>query len=131
MTTDAKININFAGKEVAVLAKITYFTQREIALKALQSLGICWAVAAVCVLVPILHFVLTPAAFLAGPIAAAFVYFKVQKLPKFLEGSVRCLHCSSDTDFAFANAKPPFYEMCRNCRTGYEVIWPPISRENS
>ena len=121
------LRINFAGKEVLTSGLVSYFSSQESLVKALKSLGVCWAVAALCILVPILHFVLTPAALLAGPVAAAIVYAKTQKLPKKLSGSVVCSHCNTSTTFLFENAKPSLYEMCANCRTGYEVIWPPES----
>lgn len=119
------ITTNFAGQEITTEGKASYFTVRESTLKALKSLGICWVVGVLCIAVPILHFVLTPAALLAGPVAAILVYFKTQKLPKRLSGTVECLHCKTNTSFLFENAKPPLYEMCKNCRTGYEVLWPP------
>jgi len=127
MEAAVTLKINFAGKEILTPGQASYYSTQESMVKALKSLGLCWAVAAVCVLVPILHFVLTPAAFLAGPVAAVLVYTKTQKLPKSLSGSVVCSHCNTSTSFLFENAKPPLYEMCKTCRTGYQVIWPPES----
>ncbi len=128
MEDTVSIRTNFAGKEVLVKGQASYYTPQESLFKALKTIGICWAVGLVCVLVPVLHFVLTPAAILAGPIAAILVYNRTQKLPKKLSGSVCCVHCNTLTPFLFENAKPPLYEMCKSCRTGYEVIWPPESK---
>lgn len=118
---------NFAGKTASSEADVVYFSQSEAALRGVKTLGICWAVAVVCVFVPVLHFVLTPAAVLAGPIAAVLVYLKTQKLPKSVDGKTECGHCKATTTFHFVNAKPPFYDSCKACKTGYEILWPPVS----
>lgn len=125
------IRTNFAGREVLTDGFASYFSSQESMVKAFKSLGICWGVGLLCVFVPVLHFVLTPSAILAGPVAALLVYNKTQKLPKKLSGTVICSHCKAQTAFLFEEAKPPLYEMCKSCRTGYEVIWPPVAAASS
>lgn len=127
MLKKENIAVVFAGQEVLTLADVEYFTQQDRVLKAAQALGICWGVALLCAVVPIIHFVITPLALVMGPLAACFVYFKVKKLPKRVEGRVSCGHCQALTDFRFVQAKPPLFEACGSCKTGYEVLWPPRS----
>ncbi|MBC7532252.1 MAG: hypothetical protein H7318_11785 [Oligoflexus sp.] len=114
----------FAGKVVPTQSLVEFYAQNEIVKKASKALAVCWATAALTIFIPIIHLVLTPIAFIAGPFAALFVFFKVQKLPRLIEGSVVCQHCQKQTHFRFHNMNPRYYEICEHCRTGYEVLWP-------
>lgn len=48
-----------------------------------------------------------------------------------VKGSVVCPHCQNPSAFLFENAKPPLYDMCKTCKTGFEVLWPPMSANES
>ncbi len=119
------IMADFVGKQIPTTATYSRFSKQEALKRALQSLGLCWVVGLICVAVPVLHFVLTPMALVAGPFVALLVYSKTQKLPKFVKGTVECIHCKSVTSFEFENVKPPLYTVCESCRTGYQILWPP------
>lgn len=119
------VNAEFAGVLIPTQSRVAYYSQNECLKKAFKALGICWLTAGVTVFIPIIHLVITPLALLAGPIAGLFVFIKVQKLPRLVEGSVICNHCSTLTHFHFLNANPRYYEVCEHCRTGYEILWPP------
>ncbi|RYZ89161.1 MAG: hypothetical protein EOP04_07575 [Proteobacteria bacterium] len=121
------ITIYFAGKEIETQAEIEMFSQQERLKRALQTFGICLLVAIICLPVPVLHLVIPPAALLSAPFAALFVYLKVKTLPKLVAGEVTCQHCQTLTKFRFENVKPPLFDSCIACKTGFEVIWPPRS----
>lgn len=125
MSEKINVGVYVAGKEVVVPAEVEYYSQQERVKKAAQALGVCWAVALLTVPVPILHLVITPLALFMGPLMAIFVYIKVKKLPKKLQGSVTCGNCQALTEFNFVETKPPLFDACKQCRTGYEVLWPP------
>ncbi|RZA11775.1 MAG: hypothetical protein EOP10_32505 [Proteobacteria bacterium] len=125
MTNEPVIIAEFAGTQVPTKSRIEHYTQKEILVKSAKAFGVCWLTALVVAFVPVIHFVISPIALIAGPFAAVFVYYKVRKLPRKVEGQVACNHCHAETDFFFVNVPPPFYEMCKHCRTGYEILWPP------
>lgn len=125
MAQKVKLNTNFAGQVVPAEAEVVYYSQAEAAMRGVKTLVICWVVGLICVFVPVLHFVLTPAAILAGPVAGILVYIRTQKLPKLVDGKTQCGHCKAETAFNFQHQKPPFYDSCKSCKTGYEILWPP------
>lgn len=125
MSYQAKLGIYFAGKELETLAVIESFTQKERLHKAFKAFAICCLVGAICVFVPVLHFVLTPLALVVAPFAAFFVYEKVKGLPKTVQGQIPCANCGTVTSFHFKEDKPPLYDACQSCKTGFEVLWPP------
>lgn len=127
MSPQVNVAVYISGQETLVPAEAELYSSKERLKKAAQALGICWAVALLSVPVPVLHFVIVPTALLMGPIAGFFVYLKVKNLPKSVKGSVPCLNCHATTQFSFVDQKPPLFDACSHCRTGYEVLWPPRS----
>jgi hypothetical protein len=125
VTAKPIILAEFAGKEVSANAHVEHYSQKECIQKGFKALGVCWLTAGICLFVPVIHLVVTPLALLAGPLAGLFVFTKVQKLPRLVEGTVTCQHCQKVTGFKFHNANPRYYELCEHCRTGYEILWPP------
>ncbi len=125
------ITIYFAGKEIETHAEVEMFSQQARLKRTLQTFGVCVLVALICLPVPVLHLVIPPAALLSAPFAALFVYFKVKTLPKLVAGEVTCQHCHALTKFRFENVKPPLFDSCIACKTGFEVIWPPRSPLNA
>lgn len=123
---EKKYNViaEFAGKQVVADAHVEHYSQKECVKKGLKAFGYCWATAGICLFVPVIHFVITPIALIAGPIAGLFVFSKVQKLPRLIEGKVDCGHCGKRTSFRFFFKNPRYYEVCEHCKTGYEVLWP-------
>ncbi len=119
------IEVEFAGQRYQAEADIEYFNSKELTQKALKALGVCWGTAILTIPIPVIHLVIPPLAILAGPFAAILVYLKAKKLPRKIDGTTVCAHCKAETDFLFRNAAPPYYEQCTQCKTGYQVIWPP------
>jgi hypothetical protein len=50
--------------------EVIRYDRRQRVIRALKALGACWGPAALAVLIPVLHFLLVPALFLAGPFFA-------------------------------------------------------------
>src|SRR4051794_18352309 len=61
-------------KSGAGTALIQEWSQKERSRRALRMLGILWGLMLISVLIPVAHFVLVPAFFLAGPIVAFIVH---------------------------------------------------------
>jgi hypothetical protein len=109
--------------EVSSRSALDKYTQAEISvslishgprmMRGIKALAIAWILAIFFILVPVLHFVLVPAAFITG-IVLFLHYFGLRH---YLEvGAVICPSC--DTEFKL---KPnafnlPIRELCPHCR---------------
>lgn len=82
--------------------------------RAIKALLICWFIAAFCILVPILHFVLVPAFLLVG----VFMFFHQMSVTTHLiSGSVRCPSCQNEMSLKPMAFDWPKREICTNCRS--------------
>lgn len=81
--------------------------------RALKVLGICWLLAVVTVVIPLAHFVLVPGFFLAGPIAAWFVYSQQSVI---LDGSAICPNCGQSLPIAKSSDQWPLTDLCTKCQ---------------
>ena len=87
-------------------------------LRAFKALGICWAIALLCVLVPMLHFILVPAFFLAG----IFIFFMQMGIHFYLvSGEIRCPSCDKNMSLKPGAFDWPKREICMNCRADLTI----------
>ncbi len=89
--------------------------------RALKLGGKFWAAALVCVFIPIVHFVLAPLLFLAGPIVA---YKILNQTSMILGGQGVCPHCKANLPIIRTENKFPFTDLCTQCRNN--VIIEPL-----
>ena len=83
------------------------------AARALKAGGVFWAVAAGCVFLPGLHFVLVPGFLLAGVIGG-FRHLRDQEVVSRVHG--HCPRCGLEQDFAAGNGLTPSWELdCPAC----------------
>lgn len=91
----------------------TYSTPARV-FSAIKWLGICWALAVFFIFVPILHFVLVPAAALLG----LFMFAQRLMLREFMaKGEVRCPNCSHAVEVKPGGFGWPKREICSGCRS--------------
>lgn len=88
-------------------------TGRERALRALKMLALCWALALVSVLLPVLHFVLVPLFALLGPVAAWLGHRRAEVI---LGGVMPCPECHSPFDVGEGAVQWPLQAQCPACR---------------
>ncbi len=81
--------------------------------KSLKMWGGCWCLSIISILVPILHFFLVPAFFLAGPIVGLIIY-KQESL--VLGGSGICPYCKAVLSIEKSRNVFPQNELCTHCR---------------
>ena len=85
------------------------------AVRALKSGGVFWAVAAGCVFLPGLHFVLVPSFLLVG-VVVGFRHLRDQEIVSRVHGP--CPRCGLEQDFAAGNGLTPSWELdCPACHT--------------
>ena len=83
------------------------------AARALKAGGVFWAVAAGCVFLPGLHFVLVPGFLLAG-VVISFRHLRDQEVVSRVHGP--CPRCGLEQDFAAGNGLTPSWELdCPAC----------------
>lgn len=83
-------------------------------LNGFAALGLFWLGALVCVLIPVLHFVLVPVGLLAG---VFFFVFKFGQKENLVSGKIRCLNCNHEMTLKPASFNWPKKEMCTQCGT--------------
>jgi hypothetical protein len=98
--------------------QVTSMSEWNRLLLAAKNLGICWGGALLCVLIPVLHFVLVPLGILLGIIV--FIY--KAKLRQFVSASeISCPACQSKIHL---RAKPfnwPLRETCSQCHSQLQM----------
>jgi hypothetical protein len=83
--------------------------------RALKAGGLFWAIAAGCVFLPGLHFVLVPS-FLVIGVAAGFRHRRDERIVSHVRGA--CPRCGLDQSFASGNRlTPPWPLDCPACHT--------------
>lgn len=90
----------------------------ERVLRAMRSIGICWLIGAVCILVPILHFVLVPAFFLVGLLLA---YYHWSSKGEILKGEFICPTCGKPNTIGKEREQFPQYRRCTSCLLTLEL----------
>jgi len=92
---------------------LTAFSQQEMKMRALKSLLGFWVIAAVCVLIPIAHFVLVPGFFIGG-IVVASRRWKTAEEGRDATGS--CPDCGKDVCIPLDKvAELPQWHDCPEC----------------
>lgn len=98
------------------------WNSRERLIRALKTLGACWALAMISVLIPLAHFILVPAFLLAGPIAAFAVY---QRESMIMGGKGTCPNCDAPFTVAKGKVRWPFQDLCSQCQS--QVMLEPLA----
>ena len=93
-------------------AAIKNYTPKEVLINVLKQLGLFWPIAAVCVLIPGLHFILVPLFLILGVVKAV----KASKI-KFilLSGKVPCPSCKKDLTLENVSFLDFHSAICQNC----------------
>lgn len=86
--------------------------------RALKFWIACWALAIVSVVFPIVHFVLVPGFFLAGPIGA---YLLSQQSSQVLGGETACPECGRPLLLEKGPDRWPLADLCTGCQTAVTV----------
>jgi hypothetical protein len=77
-----------------------------------------WALAVGCVFIPLLHFVLVPGFFLAGPVLA---WLAVRKTVRVTSASVTCPKCRKDSAIEAGTTGWPVSMRCVSCGTTFSA----------
>jgi len=106
----------------AAAVSVRTYDRRARSMRALRVLGVCWGLAAVSVLIPIAHFLLVPAFFLAGP---ALGYTKLREHATVLSARGICPACGEAQALDVNTAwKESIGVACGSCRRGLRLVVP-------
>ena len=103
------------GHEHRLEASRRTWTRQQALQKAALWWGACWALAAVCLFIPIVHFVATPLAFLAGPMIGILMYKLHNGKSDLIVGNATCPSCRRPLQLATSAERWPIADNCLNC----------------
>ena len=98
--------------------KMQVWNRDERMKRALKALGLSWGIALLCILIPILHFVLVPLGLIAGPIIAYAIYFKESII---LGGEAPCPQCGKPLKIVRSEVKWPLSDLCGVCQAEVKI----------
>ena len=113
-----RVTLVSGGKTAPGEARIARWDKPARAARAAKVWAACWAGAAVSVLIPVAHFVLVPALFVAGPIAA---YSRFRQASAVAGGEGPCPSCGAKLPIAAARDEWPLFELCEACRASIRI----------
>lgn len=88
-------------------------------LGALISLLICWAAAALAILIPVLHFFLVPLGLIAG--LGIFIY-KIRLKHRRSQTELVCPSCQAEFVVKSGSFNWPILETCSECRSDLKIL---------
>ena len=108
-----------SGKAAPADMHVTQFSPKEQKIRALKSLFAFWLIAAVCILIPIAHFLLVPG-FLIGGVIVASRRWKTEE--EGSDASGPCPVCSHSISIDLdKNAELPQWHDCPECAEPLEL----------
>lgn len=99
-------------KSTSAEAQVREYTPKERSTRALKVLGGFWAGSLASIPVPVLHFVLLPGLFIAGPFMAWSQYKKEIKIES-VAGT--CPECKKDLTYRNISGSWPLLQICSHC----------------
>ncbi len=102
-----------ADKQSEAPARVRNFSSSERLMSGLKFLGMCWGIAILSILVPVLHFFLVPG-FLLGGIIVFFIRYNRKD---FIESmKIVCPNCQRDFEIANLSFNWPLRQACPQCQ---------------
>ncbi len=99
--------------------RLNRYTSQEARLRAIKRLCLFWLIAAVCVLIPIAHFILVPAFFLGGIVTASRLW---RCLAEGIDACGDCPACRNAVTIDLEkSAELPQWRNCPQCGASLEL----------
>jgi hypothetical protein len=121
MTQPEEIHVSIRdrdGGSAEGQVKVQKWDKKSRTRRALKVLGACWALSLVCIILPIVHFVLVPGFFLGGIVAAWFIS---QQESVVLGGEGSCPKCHEKLSIVRSANRWPLTDLCAKCQTPVTV----------
>lgn len=107
-----------SGKQSSGTVQIQIWSPQYRTRRALKTLGLFWGLSLVTVIIPLLHFVLVPGLFIAGPIVAWVIYRQERMI---LGGEGICPQCGKAFAIVRAQEHWPLRDVCSHCHEEVRV----------
>jgi len=119
ITREIQFKSQTNGKNTSAEMHVMAFTQQEQKMRALKSLMGFWAIAALCILIPIAHFILVPGFFIGGIIVASRRWKTEQE---GIDASGPCPECNNKICIKLdKNTELPQWKDCPECSDPLEL----------
>jgi len=119
ITREIQFKSQKSGESNSANMYVTAFTPQEQKVRALKSLMIFWAIATLCILIPIAHFILVPGFFIGGIIVAKRRW-EVEE--EGIEATGSCPACHNNICIKLdKNAELPQWKNCPECTDPLEL----------
>ncbi len=120
MTEPMPVKIKYDGKDSFTkgVIEIQHWNKKECTTRALKFLGKCWLGALIAVPFPIVHLIVVPGLFLAGPIGA---YILLQQEKIITGGTGICANCNQELKIERSKFAFPITELCTKCRKNLTI----------
>ena len=119
VTRDIQFKSQSSDKQTPASMHLSMFTVQEQKVRAIKSLLTFWLIAALCVLIPIAHFVLVPGFFIGGIIVASRRWKMTEEGH---DANGRCPECGNDISIPLdKSADLPQWHDCPECAKALEL----------
>jgi len=119
ITRNIQFKSQTSDKNKPAKMNLFLFTQQEQKMRALKSLMAFWGIAALCVLIPIAHFILVPGFFVAGIIVASRRWKAGEE---GIDATGACPACNNEICLKLdKNAELPQWKDCPECGDPLEL----------
>lgn len=98
--------------------RIQSWDKRERTIRALKTWALCWCGAVLSVILPLVHFILVPGLFVAGPLLAYWISGQESVI---LDGTASCPSCGKELRIARAKYRMPASELCTQCQSSLKI----------
>ncbi|MGZ3696002.1 MAG: hypothetical protein ACXWQO_18185 [Bdellovibrionota bacterium] len=118
MIKEIPAHLEAGGKASDGIAKARLWTEAEKKKRGLRGWGLMWGLAIFSIFLPLVHFVLVPAFFIAGP----FVFFWLKKQNgRIFEVSANCPFCGKKLTAPEMGMNSPLRIICGACKEPVRV----------
>lgn len=102
-----------SGAAVPGQVRVQEWDKKARTARALRFWAFCWGLSIVSVILPLVHFVLVPGFFLAGPLGAWIISTQASQI---LGGEATCPDCGAFLPIAPAADRWPLRDLCTQCQ---------------
>jgi hypothetical protein len=107
------VRVTCSDKHSDGTIEVKYFSRELRMEKAIKTGLICFAAAALCIFIPVAHFILVPSGLILAPLLA-LRQFRVTNA--IVGASCRCAACGGELTKLSSQERYPLYETCLACK---------------
>jgi len=106
------------GKQASGKVFLKTWSARERKIRAFKNLFGLWGLCLIALFIPVAHFILVPALFLAAPLAAIIA---LRQRSRLLGGYTACPACGEEFEIICVSNSFPFHDTCKACSSAVRI----------